>query len=90
MHLLSLVGYIHNYLIIQSLRDNVNSYLVNPSGLILIPGPMVVEITTLRRYWPFAAAGRALMTASISAFMFSEIFSLPKEALPIGTCTMLV
>ena len=41
-------------------------------------------------YWPFAAAGFALMIAPISVSKFSCSFSAPKEALPIGQWMMLV
>ena len=36
-------------------------------ALILTPGPIVEAVTQLRMYWPFAAAGLALMMAPISA-----------------------
>ena len=35
-------------------------------------------------YWPFAAAGFALMIAPMSALKFSVSFSGPKETLPMG------
>ena len=36
-------------------------------ALILTPGPMVEAVTQERMYWPFAAAGLALMMAPMSA-----------------------
>ncbi len=36
------------------------------SAFIFIPGPIVDDVTQLLIYWPFAAAGFALMTAFIS------------------------
>ena len=36
-------------------------------ALIFTPGPIVDAVTQVRMYWPFAAAGFALMMAPISA-----------------------
>ena len=36
-------------------------------ALIFTPGPMVEAVTQERMYWPFAAAGLALMMAPMSA-----------------------
>ena len=44
---------------------NIIYYTQIFDALILIPGPIVDEITTLLRYVPLAAAGLALMIASI-------------------------
>lgn len=52
--------------------------------LTLTPGPMVEATTQERIYWPFAAAGFALMTAPSRVFRFSVSFSAPKETLPMG------
>ena len=62
-----------------------NPLYTNRSPLSLIPGPIVEEITTLRRYVPFAVAGLARTTAPISAMMLSRSFSSSKDTLPTGT-----
>ena len=54
------------------------------SALIFMPGPIVDAVTQLLMYWPFAAAGFALFTASSSVWKLSTSFSLPNETLPIG------
>lgn len=52
-------------------------------GLILMPGPMVADTVTLRKYCPLAAAGLALTSASIKADKFSSNCSSAKDTLPI-------
>jgi hypothetical protein len=44
-------------------------------GSTRIPGPIVVATFTFLTYLPFAVAGLALITASISAFALAVIFS---------------
>ena len=56
----------------------------NFAPLILMPGPIVDAITQDLMYWPFAAAGFALMIALSRVEKFSPSFSAPKEALPMG------
>ena len=46
-----------------------------------MPGPMVLATVQLLIYWPFAAAGFALMTAPISALKFSASFFGAKGSL---------
>ena len=48
------------------------------------PGPIVELIQMLRTYFPFAAAGLAFTTESISVRAFSTNFSALKDALPTG------
>src|SRR5690606_31500636 len=49
---------------------------------------MVLDITTLRRYVPLAAAGLAFIIASMMVSRFSFSFSVPKDFLPMGTWIM--
>ena len=49
-----------------------------------MPGPMVEATTQDLIYWPFAEAGFAFTIAPIRVSKFSESFSAPKEAFPIG------
>src|SRR5262249_61030593 len=60
-------------------------YTPTEAGSIRIPGPIVVATFTFLTYLPFAVAGLALITASISAFAFAVILSAENETLPTGT-----
>ena len=51
----------------------------------LTPGPIVEVSVALLMYCPLAAAGFALMMASINVWKFSFNCSSVKEAFPIGT-----
>ena len=54
-------------------------------GLMKTPGLIVAAMEMLFRYAPFAAAGRAFTTASISTARFAMSFSSPNDAFPMGT-----
>src|SRR5262245_42449689 len=60
-------------------------YAPTEVGSTRIPGPIVVATFTFLTYLPFAVAGFALITASISAFALAVILSAEKETLPTGT-----
>ena len=49
------------------------------------PGPIVVAMVSVRRYWPLAPAGFARLTASTRLARFSTSWACSKLALPTGT-----
>src|SRR6266566_1488426 len=53
-----------------------------------MPGPMVVDRVSERRYTPFDAAGLALTMASSSAIALATRLSCGKDFLPTCTCTL--
>ena len=61
------------------------NYALTLIGLIFTPGPIVGATETDFRYWPFSAAGLALLIAAISVWKLSFSCSSVKEALPITT-----
>ena len=69
-------------------RNDPNQPILEP--FTLMPGPIVDAMTQLLMYCPFAAAGLALIIAPISVLKFSESFSEPKEAFPMGQWMMFV
>src|SRR5439155_1712671 len=58
------------------------------AGSTRTPGDMVALIVRPSRYRPFALAGRARTTASITAFPFSTSAFSSNENLPTGTATL--
>src|SRR5262245_55403633 len=57
------------------------------TGSILMPGPIVLDSVSVRRYVPLAAAGLARTIASITASALAVMFSGLNERLPTGTWT---
>ena len=83
-HLLSLA--IYSNLIWNKFLNYLAEYAPTNNGSILIPGPIVNEIATVLKYWPFDASGFNFIIWSIATLKFSTIASLEKSTLPIGKC----